>query len=49
MAANKSGLQRATLRNRLLAWVLTLPMRIFLGAVCFAGGLLLMSRLFGLN
>ncbi|MBE2204805.1 MAG: inorganic phosphate transporter [Chthoniobacterales bacterium] len=39
MAANKSGLQRATLRNILLAWVLTLPVCIFLGAVLFAFGL----------
>jgi PiT family inorganic phosphate transporter len=39
MAANKSGLQMATVRNILLAWVLTLPICIFLGAVLFAGAL----------
>jgi PiT family inorganic phosphate transporter len=49
MAANKSGLQMATLRNLLLAWVLTLPVCVFLGATFFAGGLLLLSRLFGLH
>jgi PiT family inorganic phosphate transporter len=36
MAANQSGLQGQTLRNILLAWVLTLPVCIFLGAVLFA-------------
>jgi PiT family inorganic phosphate transporter len=40
MAANKSGLQMATLRNLLLAWVLTLPVCILLGAGLFAAGLL---------
>ena len=49
MAANKSGLQTATLRNLLLAWVLTLPVCVFLGAVFFASGLLLISRVFGLH
>jgi PiT family inorganic phosphate transporter len=49
MAANKSGLQVATLRNLLLAWVLTLPMCIFLGALFFAAGLLLLSRVSGLH
>ncbi len=49
MAANKSGLQMATLRNLLLAWVLTLPVCIFLGAMLFAGGLLLAARVFGLH
>jgi PiT family inorganic phosphate transporter len=49
MAANKSGLQTATLRNLLLAWVLTLPVCIFLGAMFFAGGLLLVARVFGLH
>jgi len=36
MAANKSGLQMATVRNILLAWILTLPVSIFLGALLFA-------------
>lgn len=38
MAADRSGLQAATLRNILLAWVLTLPVCVFLGAVLFAFG-----------
>jgi PiT family inorganic phosphate transporter len=46
MAANKSGLQMATLRNLLLAWVLTLPVCVFLGATFFAAGLRLMAHLF---
>jgi PiT family inorganic phosphate transporter len=49
MAANRSGLQMETLRNVLLAWVLTLPVCIFLGAMFFAGSLLLVSHLFGLH
>jgi inorganic phosphate transporter, PiT family len=49
MAANKSGLQTATLRNLLLAWVLTLPVCVFLGAMFFAGALLLITRIFGLH
>ncbi len=39
MAANHSGLQMATVRNILLAWVLTLPVCIFLGAALFAAAL----------
>jgi PiT family inorganic phosphate transporter len=49
MAANHSGLQMNTLRNLLLAWVLTLPVCIFLGAMFFAGGLLILARVFGLH
>jgi PiT family inorganic phosphate transporter len=40
MAANKSGLQGSTVRNLLLAWVLTLPVCTLLGAGLFAAGLL---------
>jgi PiT family inorganic phosphate transporter len=36
MAANRSGLQMATLRNIALAWLLTLPVCVFLGATLFA-------------
>jgi PiT family inorganic phosphate transporter len=36
MAANRSGLQMNTLRNLLLAWVLTLPVCVFLGGALFA-------------
>ncbi len=39
MAANRSGLQMGTLRNLLLAWVLTLPVCVLLGAGTFAAGL----------
>src|SRR5215467_7390149 len=49
MAANHSGLQKATLRNILLAWVLTLPACMFLGAGLFAFGLLIIFRIFGLH
>ncbi len=36
MAANHSGVQMETMRNLLLAWVLTLPVCVFLGAALFA-------------
>jgi PiT family inorganic phosphate transporter len=36
MAANHSGLQMQTMRNLLLAWVLTLPVTVLLGAGIFA-------------
>jgi PiT family inorganic phosphate transporter len=49
MAANHSGLQMATLRNLLLAWVLTLPVCIFLGATLFAGGFYVVLHVFGLK
>jgi PiT family inorganic phosphate transporter len=39
MAANRSGLQMATLRNLLLAWVLTLPVCVLLGGAIFAAAL----------
>jgi len=45
MAANGSGLQLQTVRNILLAWVLTLPVCVFLGASLFALGLNLIVRL----
>jgi PiT family inorganic phosphate transporter len=47
MAANRSGLQTQTLRNILLAWVLTVPVTIFLGAMLFAGGLFVVLHAFG--
>ena len=49
MAANRSGLQTKTLRNLLLAWVLTLPVCIFLGAVLFAAGLFVVFNVLGLK
>jgi PiT family inorganic phosphate transporter len=45
MAANHSGLQAGTLRNILLAWVLTLPVCIFLGSLLFAFGLRIVAAL----
>ncbi|MEI6377794.1 MAG: inorganic phosphate transporter, partial [bacterium] len=45
MAANGSGLQMQTVRNILLAWVLSLPICVFLGASLFALGLNLILRL----
>ena len=39
MAANKSGLQMNTLRNIALAWLLTLPVCVLLGAGVFAASL----------
>ena len=45
MAANNSGLQMATLRNIAMAWILTLPVCIFLGAFLFAFGLNLIALL----
>ena len=49
MAANRSGLQRETLRNIILAWVLTLPVCILLGATFFAFGLFVVFNLLGLH
>ena len=49
MTANGSGLQRETLRNIILAWVLTLPVCMLLGAGLFAFGLFLVFRVFGLH
>lgn len=42
MSANRSGLQAATVRNIILAWVLTLPVCVLLGSTLFAAGLALM-------
>lgn len=49
MAANKSGLQTKTLRNLILAWVLTLPVCVFLGAMFFAAGLQLVIHVLGVR
>jgi PiT family inorganic phosphate transporter len=49
MAANRSGLQSETLRNILLAWVLTLPVCMFLGGGLFAGAILGLTRLLGIH
>jgi PiT family inorganic phosphate transporter len=47
MFANRSGLQRETLRNIVLAWVLTVPACMVLGSVLFAASLFVVLRLFG--
>jgi PiT family inorganic phosphate transporter len=45
MAANHSGIQMETLRNLLLAWVLTMPVTVLLGAGIFAFRFNLLLRL----
>ena len=47
MGANRSGLQYATLRNIVLAWVLTIPACVFLGAGLFGAALLLIFHATG--
>jgi len=49
MAANKSGLQTATLRNVLLAWVLTLPVCVLLGASLFGASLFFILKVIGVH
>jgi PiT family inorganic phosphate transporter len=49
MAANGSGLQSETLRNIALAWVLTLPVCIFLGSMTYAGSLFLVLNVLGVK
>ena len=47
MAANGSGLQLSTVRNILLAWVLTLPVCVLLGAALFGAGLFFVLHVAG--
>ncbi len=47
MFANHSGLQKATMRNILLAWVLTVPACMLLGSLLFAASLFVFLRLLG--
>jgi PiT family inorganic phosphate transporter len=47
MVANGSGLQKETVRNIILAWVLTLPVCVILGAMLFAAGLFFVLRMAG--
>ena len=49
MAANRSGLQKDTLISIVLAWVLTLPATVFLGATLFAAGLYVTFHVFGIR
>ncbi|MBS0376356.1 MAG: inorganic phosphate transporter [Proteobacteria bacterium] len=47
MVANGAGLQKSTVRNILLAWVLTLPVCVALGAALFGAGLFFVLRIAG--
>ena len=49
MVANKSGIQGDTVRNIILAWVLTLPVCVLLGAALFGAGLLFVLRVLGVH
>ena len=49
MAANRTGVQMDTLRNPLLARVLTLRVYVFLGAMPFAAGLFVTMHVFGVR
>jgi PiT family inorganic phosphate transporter len=49
MAANHSGLQMDTMRNLLMAWVLTLPVCVLLGAGLFSFSLYLLLNVLGLH
>jgi PiT family inorganic phosphate transporter len=47
MVANGSGIQRETVRNIILAWVLTLPVCVLLGAALFGAALVFVLRVLG--
>ena len=49
MAANRSGLQMDTLRNLLLAWVLTLPVCVILGATLFSFSFYILFHVMGIQ
>ena len=49
MVANKSGVQGDTVRNIILAWVLTLPVCVILGAATFGAGLFVVFHMLGLH
>jgi PiT family inorganic phosphate transporter len=49
MAANRSGLQTQTLINIVLAWVLTLPVCVFLGATLFSASLYVVFHILGVH
>ncbi|MEO8028575.1 MAG: inorganic phosphate transporter, partial [Bryobacteraceae bacterium] len=49
MVANNSGIQMRTLRNLLLAWVLTLPVCVLLGAALFGFGLNIILNIAGVK
>jgi PiT family inorganic phosphate transporter len=47
MVANGSGVQKETVKNIILAWVLTLPVCVLLGAALFGAGLFFVLRVAG--
>ena len=49
MVANGSGIQKDTVRNIVLAWVLTLPVCVLLGAALFGAGLFFVLRVAGVH
>ena len=49
MVANGSGIQKDTVRNIILAWVLTLPVCVLLGAALFGAGLFFVLRVIGVH
>jgi inorganic phosphate transporter, PiT family len=49
MVANGSGVQKDTVRNIILAWVLTLPVCVLLGAALFGAGLFFVLRVLGVH
>jgi PiT family inorganic phosphate transporter len=49
MVANGSGIQKETVRNIVLAWVLTLPVCVLLGAGLFGAALFFVLRILGLH
>jgi PiT family inorganic phosphate transporter len=49
MVANGSGIQKETVRNIILAWVLTLPVCVLLGAALFGAALFFVLRVLGVH
>jgi inorganic phosphate transporter, PiT family len=49
MVAHGAGVQGPTVRNIILAWVLTLPVCVLLGAALFGAGLFFMFRILGVH
>ncbi len=49
MAANRSGVQLGTVRNLIIAWVLTLPVCVMLGAITFAMGNYIVLNMLGIK
>jgi PiT family inorganic phosphate transporter len=49
MVANGSGVQKDTVRNIILAWVLTLPVCVLLGAALFGAGLFFVLHVIGVR